>query len=441
MSSNDWKDADFASEVVGARMERANPAAGITIFVVLAFFVAAAIWADTAVIDEVTRGEGKVIPSSQVQVVQNLEGGIVQDILVNEGQIVDKGTLLIRIDDTGFSSSFGELRATSYATRARIARLEAEVSEKPLNFPPDLLAEARDIARNEQELMQSRRETLTHQVSILQEQVQQRQQEITEARARLGQLRRSLGLLNQEIDMTRPLMENGVVPKVDFLRLERESNDIKGEIQANELAVPRIQAALQEARKRVEEKFLEFRTEARQELTTARAEFSAMEENLRGARDRVTRTEVVSPVKGVVKTLHVRTIGGVIKPGQDIVEIVPLDDTLLVQARIRPQDVAFLSPGQKVTVKFTAYDFSIYGGLDGALERISADTILDQQSKETYYEIIVRTDRNFLEHKQQKLPLMPGMVTTVDILTGERTILDYLMKPFLKARRLALTER
>lgn len=437
----DWRDADFAPDVAGARDQGSAPLAGILIVLIACFFAAAITWASIAEIDELTRGEGKVIPSSQIQVVQNLEGGIVQEILVRTGELVAKDQLLLRIDDTGFSSSYGEVRANFYAVRARIARLTAESEGTNLEFPPDLLAETRDIALNEERLMSARRETLEQQVSILATQADQRRQELAEAKDRGSQLERSLGLIRQEIGISAPLVEKGIVPRVDLLRLRREAADIDGQLSSTRLSIPRLEAALQESSKRVEEKYLEFRTEARQELSKAQAELAAIEENMRGARDRVARTEVRSPVNGLVKTLNARTIGGVLKPGEDIVEIVPVDDTLLVQARIRPQDVAFLRPGQQATVKFTAYDFSIYGGLEGDLERISADTIIDPQTEEAYYEIVVRTERNFLEHNGDQLPLMPGMVASVDILTGKRTILDYLLKPILKAKQKALTER
>lgn len=238
-----------------------------------------------------------------------------------------------------------------------------------------------------------------------------------------------------------PLADKGIVPKVQLLQLKRELNSLEGEVSASTLALPRAKGALREANQRIEEKILNFRSLATQELSTRRGEFEAIRQQILAAKDRVTRTDVKSPVKGVVKELKISTIGGVVRPGQDIVEIVPIEDTLLVEARIRPADIAFLRPGQEATVKITAYDFSIYGGLPSKLERISADTIVDEQSGESFYKIIVRTEQTFLQRGEQKLPIIPGMIASVDTLTGRKSVLDYLLKPILKTRDNALKER
>lgn len=439
--AGNWRDGEFATPRVRAEIQGANPVAYIILIAVVLFFTAAVIWAKYTVIDEVTRGEGKVIPSSKVQVIQNLEGGIVEELLVSEGDLVEPDQVLLVLDDTSFSSDLGEIQANAVVLKAKIARLQAEVEDRELSFPPEVTAEAPETAQDERELMQARRQSLESQVSILEGQAAQRRQELAELRGKIEQARSSLSLLQEEISITRPLVQNGVVPKINLLRLEREANDLQGEIKASQLAIPRAEAALREATERIEEKFLAFRSEAQTELNQARGELAAIEERLRGARDRVRRTEIRSPVHGVVKTLHVRTIGGVIRPGMDIVEVVPLDDTLLVEAKIRPADIGFLRPGQTATVKFTAYDFSIYGGLEGTVERISADTIVEEETQESFYRVVIRTKKNSLKRNGKLLPLMPGMVASVDILTGKRSILDYLLKPILKAKSNALTER
>ncbi len=436
-----WEDSDFASDVVAAKLQGPHPRAFMLLAGILAFFIVAFIWASTAVLDEVTRGDGKVIPSSQVQIIQNLEGGILRELLVHEGDIVEKGQILLHIDDTGSASRAGEIESNYLNLMGRIARLEAEATDTPLEFPAELMAERKDISVREQNLYSARQAELQSQISILRQQAQQREQEIAEINGKLKQLRASLALANEEWGITEPLVQRGIVPKVDALKLRREINDLRGQISGAELALPRVVGALKEANQRIEEKILSFRSEAAQELSRARAEYEAARQSAIGIKDRVARTEVRSPVAGEVKEIKIRTIGGVVKPGQDIVEIVPIDDTLLVEANIRPSDIGFLRPGQDATVKITAYDFSIYGGLKGKLERISADTILNEKTGESFYQIIVRTEQNYLQRGDHRLPIIPGMIASVDILTGQKTVLDYIMKPILKTRDTALRER
>ena len=436
----DWHDAQFASDVESSMVQGPNPSLYTIFILIICLLVAAFFWAYAAEVDEVTRGEGRVIPSSKIQIVQNLEGGILKEVFVKEGATVREGEVLLRIDDTGVAASYGELRANRFALLGRVARLTAQAENKPLHFPPELTAEARDIASNEEQLFNASESALQSQISILRVQADQRKQEMAELRAKLDKLRTSLGLANEELELTEPLARSGIVPAIDLIRIKRQVADLAGEYRTTQLSVPRARSALQEANRRIEEKFNTRRTESLTELNQSRGELAQIEETIRAARDRVMRTDVVSPVNGIIKELKVRTVGGVIKPGMDLVEIVPVDDTLLVEARIRPADIAFLSLNQVATVKLTAYDFSIYGGLDGRLERISADTITDDEG-ESFYHVIIRTDQNYLERRGEKLPIIPGMVASVDVLTGRKTILDYLLKPILKARNKALSER
>lgn len=439
-NAEQWNDSDFAAEVTAARIQGPRPVAFLLLFGVILFFAAAITWAWWAEIDEVTRGQGTVIPSSQVQVIQNLEGGILKAILVREGEMVEAGQILLRIDDTGFAASLGEQKAAYYSLMGQIARLTTESEGGALEFPPELMAEARSVAVNERKLYNARRADLKSQLGILRKQVDQRKQELTELRGLLKQNRSGLVLLEEEFQMTEPLVRNGVVPKINLLRLRRELNDLEGLIKGTLLALPRAKSAVQESSRRIEERYLNFRSEALRELNSQKGEFAQVEQVILAAKDRVLRTDLRSPVRGIVKQLNISTIGGVVLPGMNLMEIVPLDDTLLVEARVLPADVAFLQPGQVATVKLTAYDFSIYGGLDAKLVRISADTIVDERG-ESYYQIIVRTDKSELVHQGQILPIIPGMVASVDILTGRKTVLDYLLKPILKTRNRALTER
>ncbi|MGE4407033.1 HlyD family type I secretion periplasmic adaptor subunit [Pseudomonas sp.] len=439
----DWSDQDFAPEVLQAEIQSAHPTAAWVLYAIVAFFTIALLWAAFARIDEAARGEGKVIPSSQVQLIQNLEGGILKKINVHEGDIVEAGQVIMEIDDTSLSSSLGELRAKMFGAQAKVARLTAETQGAPLAFPPYLLAEARDAASAESDLMRAREDALETQISILRQQLDQRQQELTELKTKIEQSQNNLALAQQELNITEPLAASGVVSKVQVLRLRRDIATLKGDIANSQAAIPRAESAIREANQRISEKYRSFRADAGKELVEAQTQLAGIEEVLKGAQDKVARTEVRSLVRGVVKTLNVTTIGGVIKPGMDMAEIVPLDDTLLVEAKITPRDVAFLRPGQDAMVKFTAYDSSIYGGLKGKLERISADALIDPNDRNNtaYFKIVVKTDKNYLEHDGKHLPIMPGMIANVDILTGSRTILDYLMKPILKTRERALRER
>jgi adhesin transport system membrane fusion protein len=412
---------------------------------VFAFFVVAVFWAHWAILDEVTSGEGRVIPSSQIQVVQNLEGGIVKDILVHEGDFVDKDQILLNIDNSAFVSSLGEMRAKYYGLMAAIARLKAETEQTAPKFPAELLAEAPDIAQSEQALYLARQSELQAQLSVFQQQAAQRNQELTELKSKLQHLQESVSLSKQEIAINKPLVANGVVSKVDEIKLERQLNDLNGDMQAAALGIPRVEAAVREANQRIEEKYLSFRSDAQKDLAKNQTDFNTVAESMTAAKDRVQRTEVRSPVKGVIKQVKVTTVGGVVKPGMDLVEIVPLEDTLLVEARVRPRDIAFIHPNQAAIVKITAYDFAIYGGLKAKVERISADAIEDDQSRtqkpETYYKIVVRTENNHLGSANAPLPIIPGMVASVDILTGKKSVLDYLLKPILRGREKAMHER
>jgi membrane fusion protein, adhesin transport system len=433
-------DADLVIGRAGAELQGPRGFTHLLLFIVVAFFGIFFAWASWAKLDEVTRGDGKVIPSSQVQVVQNLEGGIVAGIPVREGDVVEPGEVLLRIDNVRAASDLRENRQRHLALLGALARLRAEVENRPIAMPPEVAAAAAEVAANERALYHARQEALATEIEILESQAEQRAQELTELETRLGQLERSHALASQELAITQPLAASRVVSKIDLLQLQREVNDLAGELETTRLAVPRIESALREARRRIAERTLSFRAEAQRELNAVQAEATALAEALTAAADQVKRTEVRSPVRGTIKRLLVTTVGGVIQPGEDLVEIVPLEDTLLIEAKVRPADIAFLHPGQPAVVKVTAYDFSIYGGLDGVVEDISADTITDDKG-ESFYRVRVRTDENALEKAGESLPIIPGMTTQVDILTGEKTVMDYLLKPILRARERALRER
>lgn len=435
-----WEDGDFMHDARAATLRGAHPAAYLLLWAVCGIVLVFILWAAFAKLDEVTRGEGKVIPSSRVQIVQNLEGGIVEEIRVQEGALVEKGELLMRIDDTGFSSSLAEKQTRAEALEAAIIRLQAELAGKKPSFPTELSKKAPDIVKEAQQLFASRQKELKSSLNILKNQHEQKEQELKESKKRLSQAQRSFALAKKELDITAPLEKEGVVSKVEVLRLMRQVSDLKGEQDAAELSVPRAAAALKESKNRLNEARNKWANEVQAELTEKKEELKRLQDVSKAVADQVDRTNVKSPVKGVVKSVLVNTVGGVVQPGMDLVELIPLEDNLLVEAQVRPADIAFIRPGLDATVKLTAYDFSIYGGLPAKLERISADTFTDDRG-ETFYTIRVRTEKNYLESGGKRLPIIPGMVAQVDILTGKKSVLDYLLKPFLKARENALRER
>ncbi|CAI8740269.1 Membrane fusion protein (MFP) family protein [Pseudomonas sp. IT-196MI5] len=428
-------------EVNKALIEDAPRVVRLTIWAIIAFFVFLMLWANFAVIDEVTKGDGKAIPSSKIQKIQNLEGGIVAELFVKEGQIVEAGAPLIRLDDTRFASNVGETEADRLSMLLRVERLSAEVEDRPLNFPEDVLKAVPGQAKNEESLYISRRQQLHDEIGGLQEQLIQRQQELREFTSKQAQYRQQLGFQRQEISMSEPLVAQGAVSPVEVLRLRRAEAETRGQLDATTLAIPRAESAIKEVQRKVDETRGKFRSEALTQLNEARTDLNKAQATGKALEDRVSRTLVTSPVRGIVNKLLVNTIGGVIQPGSDLVEIVPLDDTLLVEAKIRPQDIAFLHPGQEATVKFTAYDYTIYGGLKARLEQIGADTITDEDKKTTYYIIRLRTDRSHLGTDDKPLLIIPGMVASVDIITGKKTVLSYLLKPIIRARAEALHER
>jgi len=389
----------------------------------------------------VTKGDGKAIPSSKIQKIQNLEGGIISELFVKEGQIVEAGAPLIRLDDTRFASNVGETEADRLSMLLRVERLSAEVDDRPLNFPEDVLKAVPGQAKSEESLYISRRQQLHDEIGGLQEQLIQRQQELREFASKQAQYRQQLGLQRQEINMSEPLVAQGAVSPVEVLRLKRAEVETRGQLDATTLAIPRAESAIKEVQRKIDETRGKFRSEALTQLNEARTDLNKASATGKALEDRVSRTLVTSPVRGIVNKLLVNTIGGVIQPGSDMVEIVPLDDTLLVEAKIRPQDIAFLHPGQEAIVKFTAYDYTIYGGLKAKLEQIGADTITDEDKKTTYYIIKVRTERSHLGTDEKPLLIIPGMVASVDIITGKKSVLSYLLKPIIRARAEALHER
>ncbi len=406
----------------------------------LLIVVALIVWASLAEVDEVTKGDAKVIPSRQLQVIQSFDGGVVTEILVKEGQVVDAGQLLLKVDETRATSGVRESAAQSFALKTKLARLKALAEDQdfaPPQAAPDNAEEQR-VIDEERQLYDNKRSELQAMISINEQQLAQREQELNEMQARRDAAARTLELSQQELSKTRPLLATGAVSEVDVLRLERDVNRAKGDREQATAQIARARASISEARRKIEETELAFRNEARRDLSDVLGRLNALNEGAVALADKVDKAQVKSPVRGRVQRLLANTVGGVVSPGKDIVEIVPLDDSLVLEAKVQPRDIAFIHPGQAATVKFTAYDFGIYGGLDATVENISPDTVTDERGQNTYYVVRVKTKKiNFSD----KMPIIPGMTAEVDILTGKKTVMSYLLKPVLKAHAYALRER
>ncbi len=399
------------------------------------------VWAFFAEIDQVTLAEGKVIPSSQVQVIQNLEGGIVAETPVKVGDIVKKGQILMKLDEKRFSSSLGESTVKRDALTAKLARLSAETNGTNFEPPADLLKSNPQVVEAERQLFASRKRELESNVAILQSEAAQRSHEIEGMRAKISKLESGLKLANEEYAMSKPLVEKNVISQIDFMHLQRQISDLKGEINEARVSIPRLQSSLAETNGKVAGVYAKGRADAGNELSLVKAELDSTAATTVALSDRFDRTTIRAPLDGVVKLIKVNTVGGVLQPGMDVMEIVPLEDNLLIEAKVRPSDIGFLRPGQEAMVKFSAYDFSIYGGLVADVETITADSVTDEAKKESFYLVRVRTRSNHLGDDQRPLAIIPGMLSSVHIRTGKKTVMQYLMKPIVKARDEAMRER
>ncbi|MFM1979407.1 MAG: hypothetical protein RLZ68_672 [Pseudomonadota bacterium] len=432
------QDSDFDSNADWAISEHTPKGARIVVWVSVVSIFVLVFWAAFAELDEVTRGEGKVIPTRQIQILQSLDGGIVSEILVREGQTVKTGDLLLKVDPTRMVSSLRENQSQYLSLLAKAARLRALAEGARFITPELVMKQAPEIVEQERALYESRRAELDATIGVAKQQSSQRSQELISVRAKREQASQSFTLTARELELTKPLAKTGAVSDVELLRLERDVARYRGERDSANSDIPRLESSVAEANRKIQEVELSFRNTARSELSEANAKLSALSEGSTALEDRVKQTEIRSPVNGTVKQLKVNTVGGVVQPGRDVIELVPSDDALLLEARILPRDIAFLRPGQKALVKFTAYDYAIYGGLDANLELISADSVVDEKGN-AFFLVRVRTLSTTIG--AQKLPIIPGMVAEVDILTGKKSVLSYLLKPILRAQSRALTER
>lgn len=432
-----FKETSFSGDIDQAIREQEPLRAKMLGLGIALILILAIVWAGLSKVDEITRGEGKVISSKQLQIMQSLDGGFVSEILVQEGQVVELGQILVTLDTTRFDSSVKANRVEYLALLAKAARVRALAEGVAFVPPPEALAEAPKTVEEEMRAYQASTSTLNAQLAIAQQQLAQRQQELVEMRAKREQASRAYEFSAKELAYTKPLLKAGAVSEVELLRLERETGRFLGERDMASAQISKTQSAIAEAARKVQEISLNFQSEARKELSETLAKLNVSSAGRVGLADKVDKSSLRSPVKGTVKRLLVNTVGGVVQPGKDIIEIVPLEEHLLLEAKILPKDIGFLRPGDRAIVKFTAYDFSIYGGLEAKLEFIGADSVTDERGN-TFYTVRVRTEKSKLG---EGMPIIPGMVAEVDFITGEKSILSYLLKPVLKAKQVAFTER
>ncbi len=410
------------------------------IVLLMALFVFVAVfWMSWAQIDVVIRGNGKVTPASQVQLVQSLEGGIVSEILVSEGQLVEANQPLIKISDVAFASSFEENQLTYLELLARSSRLKAEAFAGEFQASEEVSTQAPRLNRSEKSLFDSNRQQLGDSLSILEEQINQQQSSMQEARSRERQIKRSLDLVKKEIKIKLPLKDRGIISEVEFLQLQQREAEMEGELEGVQISIPRLQSVIEEARFARQKEQLDFRNKAKRELNEVNAEIERIRETQTALNDRVKRTTLRSPVHGIIKRLYVNSIGGVVSPGSDVVEIVPKEDSLLIEIEVKPADIASVHVGQLARLKLSAYDFALHGSLPGEVFFVSADTITNEDG-DSFFVVRIKPSKDYLGSDAKPLPIKVGMTVEADIVTSKKTILDFLLNPVHRGMDKALRE-
>jgi len=434
------RDYEFMNSLSAAILNKAPSSVSKVLRIWLFTIVLGIVWASLAEIEEITRGSGDVIPDGQNQVIQNLEGGIIESILVNEGQIVSVGEVILKINNAKSTSSSLTNNMKYQELEAKRLRLYAEANQldfKEMKTDNKVMKKQIELSKD---LYNSNKIEFLAKDRTIANQIEQKKQEYKEAKARIKTLRKSLEFVIEEIAMTVPMVREGIKSKVDFLKLKREANGIENDIEASSLSLPRLRYSIQEYREKRKESKQLFMNNAKKELNAVTAEMAILKAQQVEFKDKVDRTMVKSPVNGIVQKLFIHTVGGVVKPGADLVEIVPTNDKLFLEIKIKPSDIAFIHPGAKAKVKISAYDYAIHGGLIGTVINISPDTITDKKEN-TFYLIHVKTDKNYLGSAEHPLKIIPGMTASVDIVTGKKTVMQYILKPILKSKQYVFSER
>jgi len=442
------KDIGFVNSMYQHLYDKPKKSVDLLFIAIVIIIVGLIVWANIAEVDEMARGEGKVIPSSDIQKVQNLDGGIVSDILVKSGEHVQKDQPLMKIDTTRFQASLEEVKEERLSLLAKKARLNAQLEYNPrkklnsIKFPKEI-EELKKYTELENSIFKNKIEEYKSSLRILELQFEQKVQEKKEIQSTINQLTKSVSLVNKQLQTIQKMVRSGSKSKIELLNMQKEQNQLQGDLDSAKLSLPRSKLAIAESENKILEKVKAFSSETYKELQEVESELNKIEARVVSEADKLEKTTIRSPVNGTIKQININTIGGVVKSGMDLIEIVPDSDILLVEAKIDPKDIAFISPAQKAVVKITAYDFSIYGGLEGKIVEISADSIKDTESKDdkSYYKVVIQTDKNYLERNGEKLPIIPGMIASVDIVTGKKTIMDYFLKPIIKVKENALHER
>jgi len=438
--SFDARDYAFMRSLSAAVLEENPKQFRWVIFFWVFTIIVFTLWASFSPIDEIVRGDGRVIPSGENQMIQHLEGGILKEVMIKEGESVNADQVLLKIDNLKSSSSFESIRFKAAELRAKMVRLNAEIHNKEFAASLEDVKEIPEQIFQEKNLFVTNRERLNAQLSGLTEQYNQKKNEKLETEGRIKEQKRALHFIREEVKISEPLVAQGVKSRVDFLKLQRELSSLEERYNALVTSIPRLNAAISETENKLQEVRSEFTTKAQLELNEAQTEYNRVMAESTSLQDQVTRTTIKSPINGVIKKVHVNTLGGVIKPGDNLIEIVPTEEGLLAEVKVKPSDIAFLYPGQPAIVKVTAYDFAIYGSLNGKVVTISPDSVTDKQDF-TYYVVKVQTDKKYFGTEDKPLNISPGMTLNVDIITGQKTIAQYILKPILKAKQYMFTER
>ncbi len=433
------EDRAFMSDIDEVWLDSGSKKQYLITKVIVGLIFAFILWSCWATVDELTRGQGQVVASSRTQVISHLEGGILAETLVTEGIIVEEGQILARVENVSTASAYLDTQNKIWEHEAAIVRLEAELYDIELIFPEHLATLAPSIVAKEQQAYLSRRQSFLSELNVLQSQLQQAEYELAELERRLEATMETRAISNRRLELARPLVAEGLYAEFDFLSLQEEVVRLDGEVNSLRTNHAKLSIALDEAKLRMQLLKSEYDSAIVEEINKRLSELASLEQSFATGSDRFARGELRSPMRGIVNRILLNTQGSAVRPGEAIMEIVPLDDTLLVEAKIKPSDIAFIYPGQEAIVKLTAYDFSIYGGLHAVVEQISADTV--EEDKEYFYVVKLRTIERDLIYNGEPLAIIPGMVASVDIITGKKSIMGYLLKPILKAKENALRER
>ena len=407
---------------------------------VMAMISFAVIWANFAYLDEVTITTGEVVPKGKIKVVQHLEGGIIEKLYVKEGDTIRTGQMILQLDLASSGANFGELQARLDGSVIVQARLKAEAEGKKLVFPEPERKRQPTIIAAQKQTYNARKNEFFSTLQVLREQVKQRQLEVKELLARQKAVKRNFTLAKERLKMSTSLLAEGLTAKMEHLQLEAEVESLEGEMKSLRPSIPKARAAVEETRQRLKEAERRFRREAKEQFSKIEQEISLIKEQLGKATEQGSRTEIKSPIDGVIKNMRYNAIGNVVKPGEPIMEIVPTGEKLVVEVKLNPIDRGYVNVGQKSVVKISTYDFARYGGLDAKVVQVAPDASTDE-SGVPFFRVIVETNKNYLGDIEGQLPITPGMQATADIHTGQKSVMDYLVKPILKLRHEAFRER